>query len=93
MGAANGLARGDNGVSNKGCETGLPGAMIGVPVEELSLYLSSGRSCMFSAHRDEGFGQKDTAFELTANELAFPLLPEHALRALGTIVVHDAVVA
>lgn len=38
-------------------------------------------------------GQKDTAFELTADKLAFTLLPEHALWALRTIVIHDAVVA
>ena len=31
--------------------------------------------------------------ELTADELALALFPEHAIRALGTEMVHDAVIA
>ena len=31
--------------------------------------------------------------ELTADELALALFPEHAIRALGTEMVHDTVIA
>ena len=31
--------------------------------------------------------------ELTADELALALFPEHAIRALGTEMVHDAIIA
>lgn len=67
--------------------------MLGVPADEKSLLLlSSGRSCMNSISQvktNRSSPTSDQLQALTADKFALPLLAEHALRALRTIVVHD----